>query len=507
MGKSGSPEESLKTMSRYRKLTTICCAAVFALGLAACGGGSSGPTADQQAAIDEVETLRMQIAALAEKLGVEPENVGDGVDALRAEVDRLQGIETDQMEANKEAARKAMAAKGKALYGKLNPRSTIAVTDGKINITAEDATGTALSTQPTGLTGLAKQDTAVAALGNWKGADYMRSTGTGAAKVTATARVYSNTAAPKAVLFEHRSNPSGLTAPTSGNAYTIDGANLTSNSRIAGPSFPTAGTRTYSQDERKFAGTYRGASGTYSCTAGDCTAAPGSTGGITLVGTWTFTPAPSATVQMADTRYLQFGWWLREAATGPTHASVFYRMVAPSTDTTSTTGVGGALTGSAKYAGKAAGKFAINNPLGNDSDAGHFTANAMLNAKFGATTDANTNGVTGMIDGFRLNDGSTDPGWSLSLKRARWDGTNLYSLGVNPVGSADTADDGLISGAAVEWSIGGTAAPGQTGSWRAQLFDDNANDGSTAPTVAGGTFEAGFGGTHKIVGAFGAEKQ
>ena len=502
-------------MSRYRKLTTICCAAVFALGLAACGGGSSGPTADQQAAIDEAETLRMQIAALAEKLGVEPENVGDGVDALRAEVDRLQGIETNQMEANKEAARKAMAAKGKALYGKLNPRSTIAVTDGKINITAQNAAGTDLGTQPTGLTGLAKQDTAVAALGNWKGADYMKSTGTGAAKITATARVYSNPGAAKSVLFEHRSNPSGLNEPASGSkAYGATGGSggielsaAAAAEYIASPSFPAAGVTTYPEGKREFGGTYRGASGTYNCTGDTCTATPATGGGFTLAGNWTFTPGSGATVQMADTKYLQFGWWLREAATGPTHASAFYRMVAPTGDA-ALTGVGGALTGTVKYAGKAAGKFAINNPLGNDSDAGHFTANAMLTAKFGATTDANTNGLTGMIDGFRLNDGSSDPGWSLSLKRARWDGTNnLYSLGVNPASATDTPDDGLISGTAVEWSIGGTAAPGQTGSWRAQLFDDNANDGSTAPTVAGGTFEAGFGGTHKIVGAFGAEKQ
>ena len=50
-------------------------------------------------------------------------------------------------------------------------------------------------------------------------------------------------------------------------------------------------------------------------------------------------------------------------------------------------------------------------------DGGHFTADAMLHAKFGDVPDT---GITGTIDEFRLNDGSENPGWSVSLHRATW---------------------------------------------------------------------------------------
>ena len=105
-------------MTRYRKITTICCAAVFALGLAACGGGGNDGlnTSQEQELQDErdaaeaqVAELQEQIAALAEALGVEPEDVGDGVDDLRAEVDRLQGL-VDDAETAKAAAEAATKA-------------------------------------------------------------------------------------------------------------------------------------------------------------------------------------------------------------------------------------------------------------------------------------------------------------------------------------------------------------------------------------------------------------
>ena len=114
-----------------------------------------------------------------------------------------------------------------------------------------------------------------------------------------------------------------------------------------------------------------------------------------------------------------------------------------------------------------------------------------LNAKFGVTEDDNTNGLMGTIDGFRLNDGTDDPGWSVELKRARWS-TDRYQL--TTTGDATTDDDHIIAGTAVEWSIDRVASPGQTGQWEAQLFDESPNDNSTSPTTVLGRFEAGFGG-------------
>ncbi len=50
-------------MSRYKKITTICCAAVIALGLAACGGGGDGITTEQQAQIDAAKAAEAAQAA------------------------------------------------------------------------------------------------------------------------------------------------------------------------------------------------------------------------------------------------------------------------------------------------------------------------------------------------------------------------------------------------------------------------------------------------------------
>ena len=84
-GKDGAHEESLKTMSRYRKITTICCAAVIALGLAACGGGGGGLTTEQQAQID---------AAAAAKAAA---------DAAQAAADEAQAARNQAVEDAKEA--------------------------------------------------------------------------------------------------------------------------------------------------------------------------------------------------------------------------------------------------------------------------------------------------------------------------------------------------------------------------------------------------------------------
>ena len=113
----GLTEESLKTMSRYRKITTICCAAVFALGLAACGGGDDGiPVAERDAAVAaeqaKTEALQKELAALRTQLGLEDDgNVGNSVAALQAEVTRLEGLVEAEEEKQAMANAAAMTAK------------------------------------------------------------------------------------------------------------------------------------------------------------------------------------------------------------------------------------------------------------------------------------------------------------------------------------------------------------------------------------------------------------
>ena len=53
-----------------------------------------------------------------------------------------------------------------------------------------------------------------------------------------------------------------------------------------------------------------------------------------------------------------------------------------------------ALQGTATYSGGAAGKYALHSTTGGTNDAGHFTADATLEANF------NNDTVSGTIDGF-----------------------------------------------------------------------------------------------------------
>ena len=201
-------------------------------------------------------------------------------------------------------------------------------------------------------------------------------------------------------------------------------------------------------------------------------------------------------VQMRDASYLQFGWWIRKDKDGPTHAGVIYGSGGTTalTATTSTTIDSTALVGPAKYVGKAAGKFAISDALRPAYDnAGHFTADAELNADFKPTGST----LDGIIDNFRLNDGSDDPGWSVELQKAPFNATG------STFGTATTS-----TGDRTVWTIDGNKGA-SSGSWEAQMFDEAvgpANDDSNVPTSVVGSFSSNHQRTHEMVGAFGATK-
>ena len=207
---------------------------------------------------------------------------------------------------------------------------------------------------------LEKSMGAVASLGGWNGADYEGDDGaTGADKHTGMARIYSNQAAPKGVHFNEQS--SGLTETNGKYGLT---PNAPGNMDISSTMFPSAGRTTYVGDERKFAGTFKGAMGTYECTGSDCTASGlGAGEGVVLSSGWTFTPNPGATIMEKDMDYLYFGWWVRKDNDGdPTHAHMVYgHMGTPGPiagDPINTAN----LQGSATYTGKAAGKYAVSDP-------------------------------------------------------------------------------------------------------------------------------------------------
>ena len=98
------------------------------------------------------------------------------------------------------------------------------------------------------------------------------------------------------------------------------------------------------------------------------------------------------------------------------------------------------LTGTATYTGAAAGKFAISDPIFAISDptvddnSGHFTADATLTAKFGASADAKSaNGLTGTIDNFVLNDADEVTPWSVTLLRRGWGAADDDAVGVTVI--------------------------------------------------------------------------
>lgn len=236
-------------------------------------------------------------------------------------------------------------------------------------------------------------------------------------------------------------------------------------------------------------GTFDGAQGIYLCTpSGDspCQSQVLNDGGWDLRGGggWRFVPAPGAMVPVPDVEYRYFGWWLRDTgaaqAVGTFHA-----------------GVGGAqnefaglaaLQGPASYRGPAAGKYALNPPLG-ASTAGDFTATVILHADFGDGTDVGT--ISGTVDEILV--GGEKMPWRVALETA----------GIGAQGSISAVGDDT---AGTVWSIEGAAGavPGTPPTWQGQLHEVNAQQ---VPSATTGVFDAVYGEIGRMIGAFGATLQ
>ena len=243
-----------------------------------------------------------------------------------------------------------------------------------------------------------------------------------------------------------------------------------------------------------FAGSVRGVDGTFSCEGANCPVPTPVDGKITDGGTgWTFAPTESgAMINVKDTAYVSFGWWLNAVGTKGEYvfdafASAATGMTARAVETT--------VDGSATYKGAAAGKYAMQSTIDSSASGGHFTANATLTADFDASTDptnalANELGVSigGKIDGFMTGDVSR-PNWEVTLTGPAAD-TEILVGGV----------EGTTS-----WTTGG-AVPG-TGSWSAVFYGSEKDTGH--PTDVTGEFNAAIGGDDdiaRIAGAFAATK-
>ena len=343
----------------------------------------------------------------------------------------------------------------------------------------------------------------VAALHGWEGKRYTAS-GTGV-DGTYEAIEYSNVGAPTpGDPFDEEHT--GIDATTG--ELVIDTTAATNAARVASSSFDqSAGVKTFKLGENAarvvLSGSYHGVSGTYYClpagdticasrvaadgfelgtvaSATDSTFTAGSTG-------WNFKPSnPKARVMSTpDAIYASYGWWIHKSADDKTYTASAYAVDKGAVPDAS--GIT-ALRGTATYSGGAAGKYALYSSTGGTNDAGHFTADAMLNADFNDDT------VTGTIDNFTGADGMMR-NWSVKLNESTVSDTGGIA--------GDPATAGNTDAQMTVWTIDGTAAAA-AGAWSGSL-QDNGDDG--VPKVGTGTFTSSYSTSGEMVGGFGVNKQ
>ena len=416
------------------------------------------------------------------------------VDALASRLTAAKTARMTAMDDKAKADRMAMNAMAMKLHAGLDPAATGtgAALNSAIVTVASTGGVTGASDGSTTDATFKKTDTMVMGYGAWMGTDHVVKTDT----MTDHAVVYTNQGAGKQVpIAEKHGGTGGILDDDSGR---IAEAGLTANpSLIAGSDFASgSGGKNHTEaagDTTRVSGTFDGASGLYQCAQTGTTACRSQVdgvGGLILSGGWTFKPDTGAMVPEAvGANFVAYGWWSREASDG-VDVIAFVNAVGTSAVATSTAGV----TGTATYMGGAAGKYAISNPLGDDSEAGAFTAKAMLTAKFGNSADEGT--VSGMLTDFMSGGMAKD--WTVTLKGAGMNEGAAIAAGV--IGGGLTSQTGQTV-----WSIGETPA-GAAGSWGGNFYDAATGEGD-APMTAAGTFRADYGTIGRMYGAFGATKE
>ena len=260
-------------------------------------------------------------------------------------------------------------------------------------------------------------------------------------------------------------------------------------------------------------GSFDGAEGIYTCAPDDdevCTVSVASNGTYSMgTDVWTFTPNTGEMAYREDSEFLRFGWWLRDPtkATGQYQFNAFYSgtpytVVGPDAD--DTTGVG--VTGSATYTGSAAGRY-VAAGMG-----GSFTADAVLEAKFGddtVDTKMNVATISGDITNFQGGEGMS--GWAVEL--------HAISMGSLAVGTATDPQftTGMDTNRSLPTYAGTTATMGAVtayGSWEGRFYGNEkevleetgrTNRVNAAPLAVGGKFDAAGSGV-SIAGAYGARR-
>ena len=255
-------------------------------------------------------------------------------------------------------------------------------------------------------------------------------------------------------------------------------------------------------DQVKLPGTFDGARGTYRCTGADCTVQVTPAGAYSFAGAgtaWTFTPNNGEKAYHEDAEFVRFGWWMSEPARST--GTYQFATLQDGVDHAVTDGAAGvAVTGDATYTGNAAGRYSIGD------DAGAFTANASLTAKFGNATAAGS--ISGMISGFQ---GDADmSGWSVELKKINLPATGLTNDATSGNAFATTNED--QSSATYNGTIATLGDTMAHGTWSGSFYGNEKNPDmpgqnavNAAPLAVGGQFNAS-GASAIISGAFGARR-
>ena len=479
-GEDGLTEESLKTMSRYRKITTICCAAVFALGLAACGGGDDGiSTSERDAAVadavaKERAMLQARIDELEERLGIEGENdPGDDVADLQAQIDDLEQKLKDKQDAEAEAADMANRAKlNKLAKG--------------IGVAADDLSGTVTRASASRAKPKDAMDgDAPHAISGWNGSSYSTK--------TVTTVVYNDKAADSSSPFNKRFTISADDDATKGKVVLV--------AAMHGKLIDIPGLPTHASHDGVDIGSVNGVRGTLAGAGGTFTSQSGTVSvGISAedgsptweTGNLLFEPdSATATVMMPDSTYMNLGWWLTEEESG---GDLTVKVAAWAKGAEYTNSNFDALIGKATFEGVAVGKYTHKSV--NDINGGHFNADAMLVMDFDGADAGN---LRGTIDNFMQDGESIGDGWKVELGLAATTAGDPSTF--NPMTGAvmtATGVEDIPSGAM------GTFGNQKTlGTWDAMFVDNTRNDGM--PGGVTGQFHIGEA-SHPInmVGAFAA---
>ena len=443
----------LDDMLVHRNLTTVVCAAAFALTACGGGGGGGGNALTQEEIAAAKARSQAVVAALDAARAVGTDGAFDDTPYMVAPVVAATNDGTTV---------------------------TIGVTESGTPRGGSARTGD-----------FAEQEDGPAAVDGWTGARFRR----GATAEAEHLVVYADVGAPKAAAFtpenlNRLSEVSGLTGetvPASGleipNAWwpVIRSVSLEA-APAGGNSINYASEGTGADAGREFTGTFAGGSGRFRCSGSDCAVTLNDKGMPTaMVGTWAFAPDSGAMVKIPDYDHLYLGWWLNEER----DADYGFQTFAGGVGFPDGAGdVAADMEGVATYRGAAVGVWAQTDVSGGQvtgSRSGEFTAEAELTANFFGALDPGA--VSGKIDSFRDGAGKSLAGWSVTLA-------------TTPLAVGEASFAGGTKGAV------GSGTSGE-GHWEGRFHGTDGADTNARPSHVTGRFDLHFPGAH-LAGAFGA---